>query len=78
MSKEIKKRDGFFKLFHKYNNNRSYNKRKEELEKENIELEKGDGWAMFLASFFTLFLPALAILGLTIFLGLLFFHIIPW
>ena len=41
MSKEIKKRDGFFKSYHKYNNNKSYNKRKEDLEKENIELEKG-------------------------------------
>lgn len=78
MSKEIKKREGFFRLFRKYNTDKPYKQRKEDLEKENIELEKGDGWALFLSGFLTLFLPALLILGLTIFLALLFFRIIPW
>ena len=78
MSKEIKKRDGFFKLFHKYNTDKPYKQRKEELEKEDIKLEKGDGWALFISSFLTLFLPALLLLGLTVLLALLFFRVIPW
>ena len=78
MSKEIKKREGFFKLFHKYNSDKPYRKRKEELEKEEIKLEKGDGWALFVSGFLTLFLPSILILGLTLFLALLFFRVIPW
>ena len=61
--KEIKKREGFFKLFHRYNKDDGYKKRKEELEREDIKLEKNDGKALFLASFLTLFLPAILILA---------------
>lgn len=73
MSKEIKRREGFFKLFHRYSNDDSYKKRKEELDKEQIQLEKNDGKALLLSAFLTLFLPSLLILGLTILIALLIF-----
>ncbi|MBE6136628.1 MAG: hypothetical protein E7181_05140 [Erysipelotrichaceae bacterium] len=78
MSKEIKKREGFFRLFRKYGSNKSYEARQEELGKEEIKLDRKDRWALFFSAFLTLFLPALLILGLTILLALLFFRIIPW
>ena len=78
MSKEIKKREGFFKLFHKFNNNKAYNKRKEELEKEDIKLDKKDGIALILSAIITIIIPVLLILALTVALALLFFRINPW
>ena len=78
MSKEIKKREGFFKLFHKYNNDKSYRARKEELDKEDIKLEKKDGFALFLSALITIVVPVLLMLSLTLFLAFLFFRINPW
>lgn len=69
--KVILKREGFFSSFHKYNNNDNYNKRKKELEEEDIHLEKKDPLALFISGFLVIFLPCILILGLTVFLTLL-------
>ena len=42
---------------------------------ERIELEKGDAFAMLLASFLTIFLPAVVVLGILALVGCLFFHV---
>ena len=73
MSKEIKKRDGFFKLFHRYSTDDSFKKRKEDLEKEDIKLEKKDRLALALSAFLVIFLPAMVLLGVTILIALLIF-----
>ena len=76
MGKNIKKRPGFFKLFHHYNNNELYEQRLNELEKdEEFKLEKGDGKALFLAGFLTIFLPCILIIGLTLLIACLIFGV---
>lgn len=76
MSKEIKKRDGFFKSLKKYSNNENYKKRQEELRNEPIELEKKDWPAFLISAFLTIVLPVLLILGVMIIIPLLIFGII--
>lgn len=39
---------------------------------EKVELEKGDGFAMVLAAFLTIFLPAVGVLALLVLIGCLF------
>ncbi len=76
MGKKIKKRDGFFKLFHKYNSSDAYQRRQKELEENDIQLEKKDWWSMFLAAFLTLILPAILVLGILVLVTFLFFRVI--
>ena len=42
---------------------------------EKVELEKGDGFAMVLAAFLTIFLPAVLVLGLIVLIGCLFLRV---
>lgn len=44
-------------------------------QEEKIELEKGDGFAMVLAAFLTIFLPAVAVLALLVLIGCLFLRV---
>ena len=60
-----------------YPKNKRTDKNKEVKEKSTgLPIEKGDFLAMVIAAFYTLFLPALLILGGLIFLVLLLFGII--
>ena len=42
---------------------------------EKVELEKGDGIAMVLAAFLTIFLPAVGVLALLVLIGCLFLRV---
>jgi hypothetical protein len=42
---------------------------------EKVPLEKGDAFAMLLAAFLTIFLPAIGVLGLLVLVGCLFFRV---
>lgn len=54
--------------------------REEEQERRRLQeeekLEKGDWFALLLSSFYTLFLPAVAVLGVMLLLACLFFRLL--
>lgn len=76
MGKKIENRDGFFKTLHKYHSNESYVKRQEELRSNQIKLEEGDRFALFISAFLVIILPTLLILAIIILVSFLVFGII--
>lgn len=76
MGRKIQNREGLFKTIRRQREEKAYERRKKELDEENVNVDRKDIFALLLSSFLVIVLPCLLILGFIVFISFLVFGLI--